>query len=524
MKRFISIFLLCLLVGCSTMNDEGGLELQIIHTNDTHAYLAGLNEKGNPVYDEKEGIGGFSRIAKVIREAKEQNDNVIALDAGDQFQGSLFYGLKKWKAISKVHQTTLWDAMTLGNHEFDEGCQELSQFIEETPVPVLMANMRIDSLCPLFKHYRPFIIKEIRGTRIGIIGIANDEVRTLSRACEHTHFKNPMGAIQETIDILRKKGVHHVIAITHLGLEKDKELAKQIDGIDVIVGGHSHSYLGPDSSDGDYPLVVYSPSQKPVVIVTAKCATEYIGRLLIRFNLEGEPIHWQGALYKNDQAFDIKTSEIIQNEVRNLARYNNEVIGENQMQGKDGMYACRKGNCLVATLTTEAMLDFAKDYGAQIALINGGAIRAAMPYGPISKLDLLAVHPFGNRYVLRVYKGENLLKALELGVKEKVSARLLHAAGLRYWVNPQNPVGSRITKVEFIHKDGKKTPFNQKAYYRVVLPDFLVEKGHLTPLQKGKPLALPQKRDVEVLEAYIRKNTPLLHLKRENILNSSDKD
>ena len=107
--------------GCSPARHaspvEGALSLTILHTNDTHSHIAGINKYGNACFDDTDCRGGLARIATAIRTAKSQNDNVIALDAGDQFQGTLFYSVNKWPMLAELDQHMPYDAMTLGNHE-----------------------------------------------------------------------------------------------------------------------------------------------------------------------------------------------------------------------------------------------------------------------------------------------------------------------------------------------------------------------------------------------------------------------
>ena len=132
---------------------ENGLALIILHTNDTHSHIAGINTYGNACFDDAECRGGLSRIATAIRAAKAGNDNVIALDAGDQFQGTLFYSVNKWPMLAELARHMPYDAMTLGNHEFDEGCLELTRFLEVLPFPALAANLKPELVIKSLLHF-----------------------------------------------------------------------------------------------------------------------------------------------------------------------------------------------------------------------------------------------------------------------------------------------------------------------------------------------------------------------------------
>ncbi|MDY6234142.1 MAG: metallophosphoesterase, partial [Desulfovibrio sp.] len=117
--------------------------------NDTHAFLAGIDGQMNACFEATDCRGGLARISAAIQTARQEQDNVIALDAGDQFQGTLFYSVNKWPMIAAADALLPYDAMTLGNHEFDEGCDELARFLEAQPLPVLAANLTPQQGCPL---------------------------------------------------------------------------------------------------------------------------------------------------------------------------------------------------------------------------------------------------------------------------------------------------------------------------------------------------------------------------------------
>ncbi len=514
------LLLLLSLAGCAKLGGShvppGGVELVILHTNDTHSHIAGIDAHGNASFDEGKSIGGLGRISAAINEIKNKQDNVIALDAGDQFQGTLFYSVNKWPMLADLDQHMPWDAMTLGNHEFDEGCLELSKFIETLKFPLLAANLTPEKGCPLLKNqFSPYIVKTIRGVKIGIIGLANDEVVDLAAACSHTKFSNAAETLAKHVRELEQQGVHCIIALTHLGLPADKQLARAVDGVDVIVGGHTHSYLGPGSPEGPYPTVETSPSGKPVLVVTAKRAAQYLGELSIVFDGDGVPVSWKGSAVQldNDLPVDPKIASLTDKYLSSLNAYRQAVIGEQYNEFRDGMDACREDECLSAMVTVDAMLDFSRRYGATAAICNGGAMRTALPVGKITKGDMLTLHPFGNIFMVREYTGEQLWEALEHGVAEEGAKgpRLIQPAGLRYVVDGTRPAGRRIVKAEIMEPGGKFARLDLKKTYRVALYDYLVGGGDgFAMLKEGVPVTVPQVLLEEVVERYISKNSPLV--------------
>ena len=514
--------------GCSPARHaspaEGALSLTILHTNDTHSHIAGINKYGNACFDGTDCRGGLARIATAIRTAKSQNDNVIALDAGDQFQGTLFYSVNKWPMLAELDQHMPYDAMTLGNHEFDEGCLELTRFLAALPFPVLAANLKPAKGCPMLKgNYTPYTLLTVRGQKVAVVGIANNEVVSLAAACPRTFFEDTAACLQRTVRDLEAQGVKHIIALTHIGLPEDRKLARSVDGVDIIVGGHSHSYLGPDSEEGPYPIIERSPSGQPVLVVTAKRAAQYLGELNVIFDAQGVPLRWNGGARElaAPETRDAETSALVQKYAASLDEFRNHKVGSHHLSLPDGIDACREDDCLGGSLIADAMLEYARPFGGQVALCNGGSVRAALPSGDISRGDLLSVIPFGNTLVMREITGERLLAALEHGVSEEggQGPRLLHTAGLRYVVDAARPAGSRIVRAEILNEKDTGTPLDRKARYVIVTIEYLARGGDAYEMLKdSKVIPSPEPIDITVVEDYLKKHSPLPQPEGERII------
>lgn len=501
------------LFACSTI--PTGLELEIVHTNDTHSYVAGLDRYGNPCRDDQSCKGGSARIAAAIKQAKNQKDNVLALDAGDMFQGTLFYSVYKAELQTKLNTLIPYDAITLGNHEFDDGCQALARYLERQPVPVVATNLKPSVGCALYgARYEPWQIFNIRQTQVAVLGLVNDDVINLSGACKHTLFKPAKESLVDAIETLKKQGISHVIVISHLGLPTDIELAKSVSGVDVIVGGHTHSYLGENSPDGPYPTMIKSPNGDPVLIVTAKNATQYLGELQMTFDKDGVLKSWSGVARELDVQAprDKAVTEVVADFTQGLESFENDRIGSHALSMLDGMQACRQSSCFSGMLLAESMLDFGRRYGAQIAILNAGSVRAALPAGTLTRGQLLTAFPFNNSAQIRDFTGEQLWAALENGVRadNAVSPRLLQVAGLRYQFKVDNAPGSRITKAEVLMPDGHWERLDLKQTYRVVLTDFLVKGGdHYEMLSEGRYVTSPDAFVLDILEQFLKTHSPI---------------
>ena len=504
---------------CTLKNGENaerpGLELVVLHTNDTHSYLAGTDGHGNASLDGTGSSGGLGRAAAAMKAAREGRDNVIAVDAGDQFQGTLFYSVNKWPLIADVDAVVPWDAMTLGNHEFDEGCEELARFVAATPLPVLAANLAPEQGCPLREsRVQSHIVRSVRGEKVGIVGLANDKVATLAAACPHTAFLPAAETLAREVKLLEAEGVKHIVAVTHLGLPEDRELARSVNGVDVIVGGHTHSFLGPAPSDGPYPVVEHSPDGSPVLVVTAGRGARYLGELTVDFDEDGVPRLWRGSAAELTAGMpvDPAVQNLITHYAATLEDLRSEVVGSHALSLPDGMDLCRKEDCLGGMVTTDAMLEYARPFGAEVALCNGGALRAALPAGTITRGDVLSVHPFGNAVLVRAYSGQDLLDALEHGVADERAEgpRLLQVAGLRYEVDARRPVGARVLRAEIIDEKGRARPVDPASSYIVTLSDYLADGGDgYAMLKKGRPVPAPDPLVLDVVTDYLRVHDPL---------------
>lgn len=353
----------------------------------------------------------------------------------------------------------------------------------------------------------------MRGVKVGIIGLANDEVRTNSKACEHTLFTKAQETLSKTAKELKAQGVSVIVAVTHLGLPEDRRLARSVDDVDVIVGGHTHSYIGPGSEEGPYPVVERSPSGAPVLVVTAKYRTQYLGELDVKFDRNGVPVSWSGGPIELKPSYpsDPEIRAIVKKYEAKLTEFTSEKITTLEpfsLPGGDD--ACRRGECLEAMLLADAMLDYGRPEGAVAAITNGGGIRASLPAGEINRGQLMAMLPFGTGVKLGEVTGEQLLAALEHGVSggKGQGPELLQVSGLRYTVDPSRPAGSRVSKAEFTEPSGKTVPLKLNRRYRIVMNSFIAGGGDgYSVLKEAKPLSLKPVTDEELLENYLRKRS-----------------
>lgn len=488
-------------------------DLTILHVNDVHSAAAGVNDRG-PVYDDSDSFGGLARVAALVADekakAKVQGKAVLALDAGDFWQGTHFFRTGGMPWAREAMRRMPWDAVTLGNHEFDLGCETLAQYVKALPFPVLAANLEKNPACPLSTTPLPAtVVKDFDGVKVGIIGVANDEGKDISEACPNTDFANRTKALERAAAELEKAGVKHIIAVTHVGYEADQALARAIPTIDVIVGGHTHSVLGDHPhSEGPYPTVIPHDDGSQTLVVQAGRSTRYLGRLSVSFDDAGRIVQFKGDLeelvpsLRRDEAMH----EFVERSLEAIRADQKRFVGVNTSTLPDGLDPCREGDCLSGMATVDAFLAWGRSRGAVAAILNGGAIRAAMPIGPVTYADLLDIHPFGNHIQLADVSGAVLREALEHGISEPdvIGPRLLQTAGLRYRLNPAAPVGQRIESAEILAKKGTWESILPENVYRIVTISYLLGGGdHFSMLGQHAKILETGPLEVDVLETYL---------------------
>ena len=503
-------------LSCAPVCPAQEFELVLAHVNDTHSHAAGIDRFGNAAYDQETSVGGSARLAAAMKAAKKENAHVLALDAGDQVQGSLFHSILGLSFQERLNALLPLDAMTFGNHEFDAGCARLADFVLENPVPMLAANLLPEKDCPLASSgIAPFRIFTFEGRRVAVVGLANDEVRVIARACPHTRFADAKKSLRDAVNELKGKGVDIIVALSHLGLERDIELARTVQGVDIIVGGHTHSYLGPavdraPASEGPYPVVEKGPDGKPVLVVTAFWATRYLGLLRVTFDEAGVPVAWSGGPVElaRDCPQDASVAGMVAEAAQRVEGSRRIFLGHSDVIFPDGLDACRAGDCLAGLMTTDAMLAYARPYGADMALCNGGGFRAGIPVGDVTLGSVLDILPFGNRILLRTYTGAQIRAALEHGVagSHARGPTLLQCSGLAYSVDPLKDPGHRVSDVLVLGRDGVFRALEDDRNYKVVLPEYLAQGGdRFHMLANGTGLSFPDPLDADVVADYIRR-------------------
>ena len=521
----IVAMLFILLFGALPAGAQGGdFELVILHTNDVHARIDQFDSGGNACDEdelaENSCLGGVARRKVMIDQVRGEGGNVVLLDAGDQFQGTLFYNQYKGGAAQEMMNALGYDAMAVGNHEFDDGPGTLGSFVRGASFPVLSANIDASGEPELAGLIEPYTILEVGGEKIGVVGYTTEDTAILSSPGENVKFTDIETAVQNAVDELTAQGVNKIIAVSHGGFGKDREVAAQVTGLDVIVAGHTHTYLSntDEEAEGPYPVVINAPDGNPVLLVSDFTWGKYLGRLDVAFDGNGVATNYSGEPILLDSS--VAQDADIQARVEALAAPLNElkvmVVGSAAVDLDGDRSTCRFGECTMGNLITDAMLWQTQGEGTQIAIQNGGGIRASIEAGDVTVGDVLTVLPFGNLISTFELTGAEVVQALENGVsraenpENEGTGRFPQVAGLRYSWNPSQPVGSRTMSVEVLNADGSYSPVDPNETYKIASNDFMRNggDGYEVFVDARNAYDFGAALD-EAVQAYIAANSPV---------------
>jgi 5'-nucleotidase/UDP-sugar diphosphatase len=503
----------------------GDFTLTIVHTNDTHARIAQFSQTGGACSadDAAAGscFGGVARRITAINRVRAEGVPMILVDAGDQFQGTLFYTQYKGQESVPFLNAMGYQAMAVGNHEFDDGPAVLARFIKALDFPVLSANIDASREPQLAGMIAPYAVLEAGGEQIGVVGYITEETGILSKPGPNITFTPIEAALKAAINALQAKGINKIVALSHAGILRDNQVAAALDGIDVIVGGHSHTLLSNTdaSAYGPYPVVVKSPAGEPVLIVQDFWMGKFLGRLDVTFDAAGVATAWQGNPILLDAGVpqDATVLAEVQDLAAPLAAITGKVVGSSAVNLDGERTSCRFAECTLGNLITNAMLASTVSAGVQIAMENSGSIRASIPAGPVTLGQVLEVLPFGNMLATFDLKGSDLLAALEHSVsraentENEGTGRFQQVAGLRYTWNAAQPVGARIVNAVVRKTDGAYVPLDVNATYRIATIDFTRQGGDGFDMFAQKAMNAYDYGDPldQVLADYIAANSPV---------------
>lgn len=462
-KTYVSLLLtVCLLFGSVSIAAAAadtttgmGKHITILHTNDTHARAV----EASPAM-------GFAKVAGIADKYRSENPNTLLLDAGDAVHGTTFATLVEGESIVKVMNEIGYQAIVPGNHEFNYGSERLLELADMMNFPMISANVKKKDGTRLFD---PYIIKEVDGVKIGIIALTTPETmyKTNPKNVEGLDITDPAAEAKVLVNEIRGK-VDVVVVLGHLGQDASStdtsfKVVKEVPGIDVFIDGHSHTVL----QDG---LV----SDHGTLIASAGEYTNYVGVIDLWVD-GGKVTKKQATLIDETEAKDIKPNEKVAALVSSIQKEQEPILKEevaNTAVHLDGERAqVRAGESNLGDLLADALRDVAQ---ADIALTNGGGIRASIKEGTVTKGDIITVLPFGNQVVSLDVKGADILAALENGVASypEPSGGFPQVSGIKFSIDASADKGNRVHSVTVSGK-----ALDPEATYKLATNDFTAVGG-----------------------------------------------
>ncbi|MBF9016256.1 MULTISPECIES: bifunctional UDP-sugar hydrolase/5'-nucleotidase [unclassified Oceanispirochaeta] len=476
--------LVMLLASCSSIPKIEDTSLVIAHTNDTHGRI--LEGK----YD---GMG-FAKISTEVMKLRDENPNVLLLDAGDTFHGTTLVTLSKGEAAVKILNAMGYDAMTPGNHDFNYGKDRLLELAAMCEFPVVCANVIDDATGETILP--PYTIIDVNGLLVGIFGLTTDETlyKTHPKNVEGLTFRDPAVVAQEMVDELRDE-VHVLIALGHLGVDDETintstSVMEKVMGIDLFVDGHSHTPMEEGIAAGSG------------LIVQSGYHDKNLGIAKVNYSME-MGIKSEAMLFTKEASADVIDDAAILSLVEGINAENEKVTSVVVTKSDvllDGERAnVRTGSTNLGDLIGAALLDATE---ADISLQNGGGIRTSIEAGDVTKGEIISVLPFGNTVTVLEITGQGVIEVIENGVKAypEASGGYCHMAGLTFEFDETKPAGSRVTKVMVAGKE-----LDPSAKYSLATNDFLAAGGDQYEMLIGLKVLAEMGTLDDILVAYMNK-------------------
>lgn len=545
------------LAGCASLSPSSGggaLDLTIIHMNDHHSRLLPNTGTDLTLAGERTRVemGGFTRAITQINTLEAQSEHSVKVHAGDAITGDLYYTLFEGEADAAMMNEVCFDVFALGNHEFDDGDAGLAQFLGylnsgDCNTAVLGANVKPEvGVSPLtpnseWDSFDPYTIMEFGGKKVGFIGIdIANKTKNSSKPDATTIFLDEVETAQRYIDELTDQGIDKIVLVTHYQYENDIAMAQQLRGVDVIVGGDSHSLLGSEfaqyglSPEGPYPTVVNNADGNQVCIVQAWEYSLVVGELRVSWDNNGNVQECAGSPHlllgdtymrpdSSGQRVELTGAarQAVLTEVANspvLTPAAKDPAGEATLASFTAQVDELKGTvigqsvdnlCLVRIpgesrsniCTPEETAQYGADISnlvalafkemaleADIAIQNGGGVRVDVPAGDLTLGTAYQLLPFSNTLVNLEMTGAEIKAVLEDAMDfalqpDGSTGAYPYASGLRYDVVASAPKGERIRNLEVkLKTDTEWHPISMGRFYTVVTNDFISagRDGYLT--------------------------------------------
>ncbi|KAK3789426.1 hypothetical protein RRG08_010619 [Elysia crispata] len=537
--KYLGVWVVLLMQGLCVL-PVVGYDLLILHTNDFHDRVEETNKYSGYCrpQDATAGkcFGGVSRIKSKVDEQRRKYENILLLDGGDQFQGTLWFYEFGGELLSHFMNLIGYDAIGLGNHEFDNGVEGLVPFVDNATFRILSSNIDLSNTPVLQGKIQRSAKFDIGGETIGVIGYTTTDTTYISNPGS-VKFTDELTAVQAEADKLMADGVNKIIAVGHQGFGRDRDMASNLRGVDVIVGGHSNTFLytgdAPSNEDplGDYPFVTQTSATGETVLVVQDYAFgKYLGSLHVTFDNDGKVTSYHGNPILLDASVpkDNETETIVQSLLPQILAMQSEPIGSSHVFLEGDAKVCRTRECNMGNFICDGMLkqnlrhsDARYWSDVSIAVMNSGGIRTSIDKGPITVGDAIKVQPFRNTVDIVELRGESVLKILEHAASlwseesDRLFGGFLQVSGMRIVYDMSQATGSRVIDVQMMCSKCSIPhfePLNVTEIYQIVMNNYIANGGDtytMIPTHTVRRHTIGNV-DLDIFTEHIRQNSPVI--------------
>ncbi|XP_047466274.1 snake venom 5'-nucleotidase-like [Mugil cephalus] len=506
-------------------------EVTILHTNDNHARIEETSEDSGKCLKQGSCFAGVARRFTKVSEIRKKEKNVLFLDAGDQFQGTIWFNYYKGAEAAHFMNKLGYDAMAFGNHEFDNGVEGLIEpFLQNVKCDVVSSNIKPDHTLAanLSGYYQPYTVFSVGSEKVAVVGYTTTETPFLSMPGQHLKFEDEVESLQVQVDKLKTLGYNKIIALGHSGFKVDQEIARRVRGVDVVIGGHTNTFLytgtppSTEKAEGPYPVWVRSNDNRDVPVVQAFAFGKYLGYLKVTFDEAGNVIKAVGnpILMDSSIAQDPGVLAEVEKWRKNVTQFSSQYIGQTLVYLNGTFEECRFRECNLGNLICDAMIYHNTKYSSDLrwnhvsmCMLNSGAIRTAIDEryknGSVTMEEILTVLPFGGTFDLVQINGSTVKKAFEHSVHRygSKSGEFLQVSGIHVEFDISKPVNQRVVSLSMLCTEcrvPKYEPLDLQKTYTVVMPSYMVNGGDNYGMVKEE-LVQHNKgdKDISVLSDYI---------------------
>lgn len=466
-SKMVVFILLSIFMDAKTIHILGTADLQGMLEPSTHKVdINGLKSKVE--------IGGIAHLATLYKEFKKEHPNTVVVSAGDDLMNRYFH-IFEGKAILGLMSDASYDIFVFGNHEFDKGSDILAKALDGTKFTSLCSDLDVSN-SSLKGKCKPYYIKNIDGVKVGFFSLMTEGLLSATSEKKVKLIANNVTTAKKMVKLLREKGVNVIVLVSHIGYKDDVALAKQVKGIDLIFGGHSHSYVKKLGHIGK--TVIVNGGEQGSQVVRVDIPLDNKLRVLYK-NITMTKL-LVDAKYKVDPSVENRLNIYKESLPKTI------ILGQTKKDWIMDSKLNRRGESTVANMINDMLRE---KYEVDIVLNNAGAFRGKKIYekGNITNTMLKAIDEFGNYAFILTMKGKYIKPLLETSASNYGHGGFIHPSGLKYTIVLPKQLqkvedekviqkGERVKDIKVL-QNNKWIDVDPNRDYSILTNSFIAQKG-----------------------------------------------